>query len=499
MEGLEQGINTLIEPLATIASEVIFFSVSVAGADIPLIVVWLILAGIIFTLYFKGVQLWGFRHAIELVRGRHSESDDPGELSPFQALCTALSGTVGLGNIAGVAVAVTLGGPGATFWMIIAGLMGMCVKFAECTLGVKYREIDENGRVSGGPFKYLPVAFARLKVPFLPKLFTGLFSVGIFFFGATGIAMFQSNQTFAQARNVMGGRDGFLGGYAGAFAFGLILAVLAGAVLSGGIKSIGRVTSRLVPFMVVIYMLGCSVVILTNAESIPTAIGEIIVGAFSPQGVAGGVLGSIIIGFQRGAFSNEAGVGSAPTAHAAVKTKHPVTEGFVALLEPFIDTVVVCTMTALTIVIARPQIWLDARASRSAEVGVVITSDAFATVMPWFPYVLALAIALFAFSSVISWYYYTVKAWTTLVGRSQAKERLCLVIYCGFIVIGTMLTFTQVLTLADSMLFLAALFNLAGVYLLLPVVRRELRDYLQHRRVGRSTDDRTEADAGVHS
>jgi AGCS family alanine or glycine:cation symporter len=244
--------------------------------------------------------------------------------------------------------------------MIIAGLLGMCTKFVECTLGVKYREVHEDGSVTGGPFKYLPIAFARLGAA-PAKILTGIFAVALFFFGAVGGNMFQSNQTLAQARNVFGGDDGWLGSPGGSLVFGIVLAVLVGLVIIGGIKSIGRVTSRLVPAMAIIYITACLIVIFGNVAQLPEAIGEIITGAFQPEGVAGGAVGVLIIGFQRAAFSNEAGVGSAPIAHSAVKTRRPVTEGFVALLEPFIDTVIICTMTALTIVIASPQSWTDGR------------------------------------------------------------------------------------------------------------------------------------------
>jgi AGCS family alanine or glycine:cation symporter len=485
---VEGAIDGVFAPISDAVAGVIFYEVTVAGATFPLIVGWLVAAALIFTIIFGVIQLRGFKHAIELVRGRYGSDDDPGEVSHFQALTSAVSGTVGLGNIAGVGVAVTLGGPGATFWMIIAGLLGMCTKFVECTLGVKYREVHEDGSVTGGPFKYLPIAFARLgAVP--AKILTGIFAVALFFFGAVGGNMFQSNQTLAQARNVFGGDDGWLGSPGGSLVFGIVLAVLVGLVIIGGIKSIGRVTSRLVPAMAIIYITACLVVIFGNVAQLPDAIGEIITGAFQPEGVAGGAVGVLIIGFQRAAFSNEAGVGSAPIAHSAVKTRRPVTEGFVALLEPFIDTVIICTMTALTIVIASPQSWTDGRADVAAGEappdGVVVTSDAFESVVPWFPYVLALAVALFAFSTLITWSYYTQKAWTTLFGRTKASENTFKVVFLFFTVVGAVVTLEKTLALADSMLFVCALVNIAGLYLLVPVVRRELSEYWADRKAGR--------------
>ena len=485
----EDAIDSVFEPIAEFLVKWVFFDVTVFGATFPLIVGWLVLAGVVFTVYLAGIQFRGFGHGIQLARGKFSRNDDPGEVTHFQALSSAVSGTVGLGNIAGVALAVTLGGAGATFWMILAGLLGMCTKFVECTLGVKYRETHEDGTVSGGPFRYLPIAFARLKVPALGTALTGVFAVSIFFFGAAGGNMFQANQTYAQMRNVTGGDDGPLGSDAAALLFGIVLAVLVGLVIIGGIKSIGRVTSRLVPAMAALYVTACLFVILSNIGAIPGALAEIITGAFSPEGVAGGAVGVLIIGFQRAAFSNEAGIGSAAIAHSAVKTRHPVSEGFVALLEPFIDTVIICTMTALTIVIANPQSYIDARAevaqtgSTTAD-GVVLTSDAFVTFLPWFDVLLAVAVALFAFSTLITWSYYTLKAWTWMFGRSPAKERTFQLIYCAFTVVGTVLTFEQVLGMADALLFVCALVNIVGLYLLAPVVKNELREYMAARRSG---------------
>ncbi|MGJ9423006.1 alanine/glycine:cation symporter family protein [Aeromicrobium sp. CF3.5] len=486
--GLASAIDSFFAPVTDAVSGVIFYSVTIGGVTFPLIVGWLVLAAAFFTVAFKGIQGWGIGHAIALVRGRYGSDDDPGEVSHFQALTSAVSGTVGLGNIAGVAVAVSLGGAGATFWMIVAGLLGMCTKFVECTLGVKYRVEHEDGTVSGGPFRYLPIAFARFGTK-VATVLTGIFAVSIFFFGAVGGNMFQANQTYAQAKNVTGGEDGWLGSDGAALAFGIILALLVGLVIIGGMKSIGRVTASLVPTMAFIYIAACLYVILSNFGSIGGAFGDIIGGAFSPEGVTGGVVGVLIIGFQRAAFSNEAGVGSAPIAHSAVKTRRPVTEGFVAMLEPFIDTVVVCTMTALTIVIAQPQSWLDAReAVASGETpspdGVVLTSDAFESAVSWFPYVLAIAVALFAFSTLITWSYYTQKAWTSLFGRTPFSERLFQVIFLSFTVFGTVVALADVINLADSMLFLCALINISGLYLLFPVVRKELKEYWVDRQAG---------------
>ncbi|TIC84054.1 alanine/glycine:cation symporter family protein [Nocardioides sp. GY 10127] len=476
---LEDGINTVFEPVATAATSVVFWEVPLGDYSFPLIVLWLVVAAAVFTVYFRGIQFRSWRTSWALVRGRYSRASDPGEVTHFQALASAVSGTVGLGNIAGVAVAVTVGGPGATFWMILAGLLGMCTKFVECTLGVKYREVHEDGTVSGGPFRYLPVAFERFGAT-ASRIGVGIFAVALILFGALGGNAFQANQTFAQAREITGGEDGLLGSSLAALLFGLLLAAGVGVVILGGVTSIARVTSKLVPFMAGLYVLACLAVIIGNLGQVPGAFATILSSAFSPDGIAGGAIGVLIVGFQRAAFSNEAGVGSAPIVHSAVKTRHPVTEGFVALLEPFIDTVVICTMTALTIVIADTDLYGslldDAAAGKSItnDAGVVLTSRSFDSILPGFDAVLTVAVALFAFSTLLTWSYYTLKAWTTLVGRSPVKENAFKAIFCVFTVLGAVVDLGQVLNFADAMLFVCAVVNLIACYLLLPVVKREV-------------------------
>ncbi|WP_252446435.1 alanine/glycine:cation symporter family protein [Pseudonocardia humida] len=493
---VENAINAVFDPISNALSSFVFAEITVLGVTFPWIVAWLVIAATIFTVYFRFVQFRQFRLALKIVGGRFTRDDEPGEISHFQALSSAVSGTVGLGNIAGVGVAVTIGGPGATFWMIVAGLLGMCTKFVECTLGVKYREEHPDGTVSGGPMHYLRKGVAE-RLPggtgrVVGRILAGGAAVMILFFGVAGGNMFQANQTFAQLRDVTGGDGGPLGGAGAALIFGLVVAALVGAVIIGGITAIGRVTSRLVPSMAVVYVAACLIVIGVNLPQVPAAIGAIFAGAFTGAGVAGGAIGALIVGFQRAAFSNEAGLGSAPIAHSAVRTRHPVTEGYVALLEPFIDTVIVCTMTALTIVIAGTPFWNEARASAAAggetPDGVLVTSNAFETVLPWFPYVLTVAIVLFALSTMLTWGYYGQKAWTYLFGRSRASERTYQVLYCLFIVVGSVLTLGSVLSFADAVLFLLALFNIVGLYLLAPVVKREVAAYRDKLRSGEVSD-----------
>ncbi len=359
----------------------------------------------------------------------------------------------------------------------------MATKFAECTLGVRYRTIDPDGTVHGGAFRYLPIAFERFG-PIIAKALTGLFAVAILFFGGAGGNMFQSNQTYQIIRDASGGEAGLLGSDGAALLFGLVLAAGVGLVIIGGVTSIGRVTSKLVPAMAIIYVLSCLAVILINIAHVPDALWQIVDGAVSPEGVTGGVIGVVIQGFRRAAFSNEAGLGSAPIAHSAVKTRRPVSEGFVALWEPFLDTVVICTMTALAIVIAQPQAYLDARASGGEMAGVTITAAAFDTFLPRWDIVLALCVLLFAFSTVITWAYYSQQAWEYLFGRSRVGDLLFKVLYLFFTTIGAVLTLDAVLDFADSFLFVCAFVNLLGVGLLLPVVKQEMKDYLRDRKAG---------------
>lgn len=463
--------------------------------DGSLLVLWSIAAAIGFTIYFKGIQFRGFKTSLEVVRGKYTRSDDPGEISHFQALTSALSATVGLGNIAGVAAAVSLGGPGATFWMIVAGLFGMCTKFVECTLGVRYRTIDENGIVHGGPFKYLPVAFRKLGT--MPvAIITGVFAISIMLFGIIGGGMFQANQTWSAITSAGTTLNStfntnafdFLESTLTALIFGIIFAGLVALVIIGGIKSIGSVTSKLVPAMAIVYVVAGFAIIIANIGNIGEAFGAIISGAFTADGIAGGVIGVIIIGVQRAAFSNEAGIGSAPIAHSAVKTRRPVSEGFVAALEPFIDTVVICTMTALIIIFAWPDEYASALAGD--QVGdIAVTSAAFDTFLPGFSVVLAICVALFAFSTLITWAYYGIQAWRHLFGMSNVGDTIFRVIVCVMIVIGCLVSFSNIIDFADSALFLCIFINVIGLVILAPVVKKEMDQYLADRKAGRLLDD----------
>ncbi|MEP2027219.1 MAG: alanine/glycine:cation symporter family protein [Paracoccaceae bacterium] len=456
------------------------------GTSFPWIVMWLVIGASVFTLYFGFIQVRAFGHAISLVKGDYSDPNDAGEVSHFQALATALSGTVGLGNIAGVAVAVGIGGPGATFWMILAGLLGMASKFTECTLGVKYRNEYEDGTVSGGPMYYMTKGFDQRGLPG-GKIMAVLFSIFCIGGAFGGGNMFQANQAHAQISGIVGDYPGWI--------TGVIFAVVVFAVIVGGIKSIARVTEKVVPFMGILYVGTALIILLMNYDMIGWAFGQIFAGAFTGLGVAGGFVGALIQGFKRAAFSNEAGVGSAAIAHSAVRTKEPTTEGVVSLLEPFIDTVVICTMTALVITISGVQmidpetglflIGEDGKIMTEGGVqGVQLTSAAFATGLSWFPYVLAIAVVLFAFSTMISWSYYGLKAWTYLFGEGQTNELIFKLLFCFFVIVGAAAQLGAVIDFSDAMIFAMAVVNITALYLLMPIVKAEVGSYFDRLKSG---------------
>jgi len=473
---LDQKVNNAFA--AATGPFVSFIFAPIPGTSFPWIVMWLVIAATIFTFYFSFVQIKFFKHAIQLVKGDYSNPDDAGEVSHFQALTTALSGTVGLGNIAGVAVAVGIGGPGATFWMILAGMLGMASKFTECTLGVKFRNEYDDGTVSGGPMYYMSKGFNELGLPG-GKILAILFSIFCILGALGGGNMFQANQAHAQISGIVGDYPGWI--------TGVVFAVIVFAVIVGGVQSIARVTEKVVPFMGIMYVGAAVIILIVNYDKIGWAFGQIFDGAFTGLGVAGGFVGALIQGFKRAAFSNEAGVGSAAIAHSAVKTKEPITEGFVSLLEPLIDTVVICTMTALVITISGQLIidpdtgnyLLDGSriATIDGNTGVALTSAAFASGISWFPYVLAVAVVLFAFSTMISWSYYGLKAWTYLFGEGKTTELVFKIIFCVFIIIGAAASLGPVIDFSDAAIFAMAVINITALYFLMGFVKKELVSY----------------------
>ncbi|WP_431159048.1 alanine/glycine:cation symporter family protein [Winogradskyella poriferorum] len=518
-KGLDEIVNDAFMPIATWWEDLVLTTVPLGGYDIPFVVILLVLGATFFTVYFKVPSITKFPLAINTVRGKYDEVEghsaeekvsvnivdgdlpdtirdesQEGEVSHFQALATAVSGTVGLGNIAGVAVAIALGGPGATFWMIVCGLIGMSTKFVECTLGVKYRDVGEDGTVYGGPMYYLSKGLKERGFTGIGKFLAVVFAilcVGASFGGGNA---FQSNQAAVQLSSLMGLDGGSTG-----VVIGIVLAVLVGIVIIGGIKRIAKITEKIVPFMAGIYVLAALIIIFANISYIDEAFGLIFKGAFTPMAGLGGLLGVLIVGFQRAAFSNEAGAGSAAIAHSAVKTKYPASEGVVALLEPFIDTVVICTMTALVIIFfnidgTNLQSVFEYGAVNGSNVilngtgeqlgGVDLTSRAFDSVLPGFSYVLTIAIVLFAFSTMISWSYYGLQSWKFLFGKGKTADIAYKVLFLLFVIIGAGATLDAVIKFSDAMILALVFPNMIGLFFLFPRVREEISKYLKAIKAG---------------
>ncbi|MEM9886545.1 MAG: alanine/glycine:cation symporter family protein [Bacteroidota bacterium] len=513
-KGIDEKINDAVMPYAVGWEDLVFTPITLGAFSIPFVVILLVVGATFFTIYFGFPGITKFPLAINTVRGKYDEIEkqanirselmmddgdipntirdegEEGEVSHFQALATAVSGTVGLGNIAGVAVAIAMGGPGATFWMIVCGLIGMSSKFVECTLGVAYRDVGPDGTVYGGPMYYLSKGLKERGAGGLGKVLGGLFAilcVGASFGGGNA---FQSNQATVQLTSLFGLEGGSTG-----FIIGVVLAVLVGIVIIGGIKRIAGITEKIVPFMAGIYVLAALFIILANFSYIDEALGLIFTGAFTPMAGLGGLVGVLIVGFQRAAFSNEAGAGSAAIAHSAVKTKYPASEGVVALLEPFIDTVVICTMTALVIIFfnidgtnlqsvfnygAEGDVSSSVliTASQQSVGGVDLTSMAFDSVIPGFSYILTLAIVLFAFSTMISWSYYGIQSWKYLFGRSKAADVTYKVLFLVFVVIGSAATLDAVIKFSDAMILALVFPNMIGLFFLFPKVKEEVNKYL---------------------
>ena len=511
-KGLDQRIDEAFQPVADGFFDFIFFPIYKSDTiTIPFVLVLLVGSALFFTIYFKFPNIFHFKTAINVVRGKFDDIDHPvvepaygdvtpggdsietirdeseeGEVSHFQALATAVSGTVGNGNIAGVALAIALGGPGATFWMIVCGLLGMSTKFVECTLGVQYRDVGEDGTVYGGPMYYISKGLKERGFAMVGKIaavFFAIFCIGGSFGGGNAA---QSNQATIVLKELMGLESTSAGAI-----IGLILAVLVGIIIIGGIKRIAQVTEKVVPFMAVMYLIACLYIIGSNFSFIDDAFGLIFKEAFNPTAFGvGSIIGVLLVGFQRAAFSNEAGAGSASIAHSAVKTKYSASEGLVALLEPFIDTVVICTMTALVIIIfnfgggdgaifqyggdGSGAVLIDGVAYEGAG----ITSQAFAAYIPYSNVFLTIAVVLFAVSTMISWSYYGLQSWKFLFGRGKAADLTYKLLFLLFVIIGAAASMGSIWKFSDAMIFAMIFPNMVGLYFLFPVVKKQLKRYL---------------------
>ncbi len=508
-KGLDQQIDDAFKPVADWFDTVVFTKLPLSPPfDVPIVLFLLIFGAAFFTVAFGFVNIRRFALALRVVSGKYDSIDSHaaapkaeveivdgdikrtaadegriGEVSHFQALATAVSGTVGLGNIAGVAVAVAVGGPGATFWMIVCGLLGMSSKFVECTLGVKYRDIGADGTVHGGPMYYLSRGFKEIGLGPVGKVFGLVFAILCIGASFGGGNAFQANQATVQITSMLGMTEGG----ASKTIIGVVMAAVVAVIIIGGIKRIASVTEKLVPLMAIIYIVAAAAIILMHLTEIPAAVMMIVNGAFTPAAGVGGMIGVILVGFQRAAFSNEAGAGSAAIAHSAVSTRYPASEGVVALLEPFIDTVVICTMTALVIVLYNMDGYFAYGSVEGGKVlvegarvgGVDLTSLAFDDVLPGFRYVLTVAVVLFAFSTMISWSYYGLQSWKYVFGRSQASDLTYKVIFVLFVVVGSAATLDSVIKFSDAMILALVFPNMIGLFLLFPKVREELNRYLE--------------------
>ena len=445
-----------IAPVSDAVANLIFFPISVFGSKVPLIIFWILFAGIFFTIYYKGIAIWGFKHAIDVVSKPAEKSEDGscGEVSSFQALATALSGTIGIGSIAGVAISISIGGPGAAFWIFVGAILGMSIKFVEATLAVKYRRFNSDGSVSGGPMHYIAHGLTRKNMRWLGQPLSVIFAILCIGGGITG------------------GEHSFLHGYA--WIIGLVVAILIGLVVVGGIKSIAKVTTILTPTMCLLYIISGIIVIGANITHIPAAIATIVTEAFHPTAVAGGIFGTIIIGLRRSVQSNEAGTGAAAIVYATSQTKEPVSQGFVALLETFL-TGVLCLFTSFAIVITGVL-----KTSAVGQIsGIELASNAFQSVISFFPIILSIIAVLFAISTLISWAYYGQKAWTFLLGEGKKRVLTFNLIYCLFIIIGSAMNVKSIIDITDAMMIAMCVPNIIVLYILAPEIKKDLKAYCQ--------------------
>ena len=486
---VDEFIDKNIAPVTDFIAKLIFFPIKIGSVEVPVIVLWILFAGIFFTFYYRGIAVWGFKHAIDLIAKPGEKGDDCGEVSSFQALATALSGTIGIGSIAGVAISISIGGPGAAFWIFLGALLGMSIKFVEATLAVKYRRFNPDGSVSGGPMHYIAHGLTRKGLRWLGQPLSVIFAILCIGGGITGGNMIQINQTAHQLIFITGGEHSIFHGYA--WVIGTVAAILIGLVVMGGIKSIAKVTTVLTPTMCALYIVSGLIVILVNIKGIPAALGLIMQEAFSPKAVTVGFMGVLILGLRRSVQSNEAGTGAAAIVYATAQTKETVSQGFVALLETFL-TGVLCLFTSIVIVVTGA--WKPAvaavEAARNAGTtinpnGIELASSAFQSVISFFPIILSVIAVLFAMSTLISWAYYGQKAWTFLLGEGKKRVLTFNLLYCLFIIIGSAMNVDSIINITDAMMIAMCVPNVIVLYFLAPEVKKELKAYAQRHNLGR--------------
>lgn len=467
---VDETLNRYVAPFSDKIADFVFYPINFFGTNVPIIIFWILFAGLFFTFYFRGIAIWGFKHAIDILRkpADNDSKSNNGEVSSFQALATALSGTIGLGSIAGVAIAISLGGPGAAFWIFLGSILGMSLKFVEASLAVKYRRFNLDGTISGGPMHYMAHGLTRKKLRWLGQPLSVIFAYLCIFGGFTGGNMIQINQTTQQLVEITGGENSVF--YGQNWIIGVVVSIVVGLIIVGGIKSIAKVTEKIVPFMCLLYIISGFVVIGANFVLIPKAIFVIMEQAFFPEAVAGGVFGTIIMGLRRSVQCNEAGTGSAPIAYATVKTNEPISQGFVSLIEPFL-TGLLCLLTAFVIVIT------NSYTPGAGISGIQMTSSAFSSVMPFFPYILLVIVFLFALSTIISWAYYGQKAWNFLFGEGYKRTLVFQILYCLIIILGSVMNLSSVIYITDAMMVSMSVPNIITMYILAPEIKKNLAQY----------------------
>ena len=482
---VDKFIDKNVAPVSDAVANIIFYPLTLdipsvgLHMSIPMIIIWILFAGIFFTIYLRGIAIWGLKHAVDnLTKKPENDKDSSGEVSSFQALATALSGTIGIGSIAGVAISISIGGPGAAFWIFFGAILGMSIKFVEAALAVKYRRFNLDGTVSGGPMHYMAHGLTRKKMRWLGQPLSVIFAILCIGGGITGGNMIQINQTAHQIIFITGGENSIFHG--AAWIIGLTAAILIGLVIVGGIKSIAKVTTILTPTMCALYIISGLIVIGYHFTEIPAGLALIVREAFHPTAVAGGVFGVIIIGLRRSVQSNEAGTGAAAIVYAAAQTKEHISQGFVALLETFL-TGVLCVFTSFAIVFSG----VLKNATIGQISGIELASNAFQSVISFFPIILSIIAVLFALSTLISWGYYGQKAWTFLVGEGKKRVLTFNLIYCLFIVIGSAMNVQSIINITDAMMVAMCLPNIIVLYILAPEIKRDLKEYVQKNKIGK--------------
>lgn len=471
---IDAQIEKYVAPVSDKISSVMFFPVTIFGAQIPIIILWILAAGISFTLYFRGIGLWGLKHSIDVLK--RPKTDQSGEISPLGALMAALSGTVGLGTIAGVAISISIGGPGAAFWIMFGAILGMTLKFAEVSLSLKYRKILPDGTIAGGPMHFIAHGLTRRKMRWLGQPLAVVFAYLCIGGGITGGNMIQINQTTKQIINIAGGPNGILHGYN--WLIGLICAILMGIIIIGGVKSITKVAMKAVPFMIYLYLFSGIVILIANWHNLPHTVYIMLKEAFLPSSVSGGLIGIMIIGMRRSVQTNEAGTGSAPIIYAPAQTDEPISQGFIALIEPFL-TGLVCLLSASIVVASGVYTHYTQGVN-----GIELTSSAFESIFPGFKYILSVVVILFALTTLISWAYYGQKAWNYIVGEGKKRTLFYQLVFCVFTVIGAIMNTKTIINLTDSMMLGMAVPNCLAMYFMAKELKMDLIKYCKKHEVG---------------